>query len=500
MENYYAALNHTDTVENDNQHIMVKIQLHGEKELVTINAMIDSGATEDFIDREVCNKNGIKMIKAKCPREIYLADGKPSAMGPVTHMTKVPMDISNHREMANFQVANLQNHEVILAMPWLREHNPTIDWNDKRITFNSERCTTWSLKSSHVAYSIPADKDLEDNLITRFSKVQAKKGPTANDQSIRVKKLSAEARVPMKGTARAAGHDLYANDGTDLPARGQAVVGTRIAIGLPHNTYGPIAPRSSLAVQHRLTTNAGVIDSDDRGEVKVVLANLGDQPYRVEKGDRIAQLIIEKIDNRELQEVTQLDNTERGEQGFGSSNTTMDQEVKGRTTKPKTQINEISARAFGQLYGRGETTGILRWDEVDNEIQLEAINISTELAIKNKKNNEDQNVRDTVPQEYHHVRDVFEKGEKITVSSHRPGIDLGIDLEERKTVPIKTIYALSYDQLEELHRYIEQNKSRGWIRRVKSGRASPIMFVKKKEGKLSLCADYRALNEVTKKD
>jgi len=214
MENYYAALNYTETLDNDKDHIMVQIQLHGEKKAVTINAMIDSRATEDFIDREVCNKHGIKMIKAKNPRGIYLADGKPSAMGPVTHMTKVPMDISSHRELATFQVVNLQNHEVILGMPWLREHNPTIDWNVKRITFNSERCTTWCLKGSPVAYAVPEDKALEENLTTRFSKVQTKKGPTtksgptASDHSVRVKKLSAEARVPMKGTARAAGHDL----------------------------------------------------------------------------------------------------------------------------------------------------------------------------------------------------------------------------------------------------------------------------------------------------
>jgi len=71
----------------------------------------------------------------------------------------------------------------------------------------------------------------------------------------------------------------------------------------------------------------------------------------------------------------------------------MDHRVKGQKAKPKVEINEISARAFGQFYQRGETTGILRWDEVDNEIQLEAINISTELAIKNKKNNQDQEVK-----------------------------------------------------------------------------------------------------------
>jgi len=170
--------------------------------------MIDSGATEDFIDREGCNKHGTKMIKAKNPREIYLADRKPSVMGPVTHMTKVPMDIGSHRELATFQVANLRNHELILGMPWLREHNPTINWNNIRITFNSERCTTWCLKSSPVAYAVPEEHALEVNLITRFSKVQTKNGPTANDQTVRVKKLSAEARVPTKGSARAAGHDL----------------------------------------------------------------------------------------------------------------------------------------------------------------------------------------------------------------------------------------------------------------------------------------------------
>ena len=101
----------------------------------------------------------------------------------------------------------------------------------------------------------------------------------------------------------------------------------------------------------------------------------------------------------------------------------MDQDVKGQSPKPPMEINEISARAFGQFYRRGETSGILRWDEIEDEIQLEAINISTELAIKNQKNNEDQDARDTVPQECHHLLDVFEKGEKMTVPPHTPGID-----------------------------------------------------------------------------
>ena len=132
----------------------------------------------------------------------------------------------------------------------------------------------------------------------------------------------------------------------------------------------------------------------------------------MEKGDRIAQLIIEKINNQELQEVVELDSTKRGNQGFGSSTTTKDQNVMKQGSKTRIEINEISARAFGQFYRRGEEIGILRWDEVDNEIQLEAINISTELAIKNKKHNEDLNTKEIVPREYHHMLDVFEKGKK----------------------------------------------------------------------------------------
>ena len=249
-----------------------------------MNIMIGTGATEDFIDHEVCNNHGNKMIKSKNPRQIYLADRKPSAMGPVTSMTKLPMDISSHTELATFQVANLRKHEFILGMPWLGEHNPSIDWNDKRITFNSARCTPWCLKCSSVAYARPEEKALEENLITRFSNVQARKGPTANDQRVRVKEKSSEARVPTNGSAKPAGHHLYSNKGTDIPARGQAIGGTGIAIGLTHNTYGRIAPRSSLALKHRLMTNAVLIDSDYRGEANVVPPNPGDEPSCVEKG------------------------------------------------------------------------------------------------------------------------------------------------------------------------------------------------------------------------
>ena len=152
---------------------MIEFVLQGKTEKLSINAMIDSGATEDFIDKEVCQKHQISTIATENPREIYLADGNPSDMGPVTHIAKVLMTIGNHQEVATLQVANLQNHEVILGMPWLKGHNPRIDWGKNKITFDSERCTTWCLDRKSTVYAIPEATAREENLIARFSEIHS---------------------------------------------------------------------------------------------------------------------------------------------------------------------------------------------------------------------------------------------------------------------------------------------------------------------------------------
>ena len=127
MRNLYAALNNTEALNNENDHIMVTIRLHGTTRQITINAMMDSRATKDFIDKGFCSKTNISTTQAKTIREVYLADGRPSTMGPITHTAKVPMYIATHRELAIFQVAKLPNHEVIRGMPWLKQHSPRID-------------------------------------------------------------------------------------------------------------------------------------------------------------------------------------------------------------------------------------------------------------------------------------------------------------------------------------------------------------------------------------
>jgi len=446
--------------------------------------MIDSGATEDFIDKGFCNQYNIRTTQAKTIREVYLADGRPSAMGPMTDTAKVPVDIGSHTELAIFQVAKLRNHEVILGMPWLKQHSPRIDRGQGKITVESERCTTWCLKESPTVYAIPEDEAREENFKVEFGVGQSKK-----DQRARVKKLDPQGKIPTRGSAQAAGHDLYANESKTIPARGQEVVRTQISITPPRGTYSRIGPRSGMALKHQIAVNAGVIGSDYTGEIKVVLANMGNQDYRVKNGDRIAQLIAEKIVERDCYQVRTLKKTNREQPAFGSTGTS------------KAQICEITARAFGKFYRRPDTTtGILKYSKKEGHISLESVNISTELAIKSGKYQKQRKLEETVPQEYHEYLDVFEEGEKSKLPPHGPGVDLEIKLEEGEGIPIKKIYALSQDELKELWGYIKQNEERRWIRETYSEEGSPIMFVKKKDGKLRLCVNYRALNHVTKKD
>lgn len=132
-------------------------------------------------------------------------------------------------------------------------------------------------------------------------------------------KLSKNAFPPTRGSKLAAGYDLYSAYDYIVPAKGKVIAKTDIQIALPNGCYGRVAPRSGLAAKHFIDVGAGVIDQDYRGNVGVVLFNHADQDFEVKKGDRIAQLICERIYIPELEECTDLDETDRGDGGFGST-------------------------------------------------------------------------------------------------------------------------------------------------------------------------------------
>lgn len=138
-------------------------------------------------------------------------------------------------------------------------------------------------------------------------------------QSLRFTKLSDNAYTPTRGSQYAAGYDLYSAYDYIIPPKGKLLCMTDLVIAVPQGSYGRIAPRSGLAVKNFIDVGAGVVDQDYRGNVGVVLFNFGDEDFHVKKGDRIAQLICEKIFYPEIEEVVELDTTKRGTNGFGSS-------------------------------------------------------------------------------------------------------------------------------------------------------------------------------------
>ncbi|VFQ58899.1 unnamed protein product [Cuscuta campestris] len=145
------------------------------------------------------------------------------------------------------------------------------------------------------------------------------KGTVSEAPYFRVKKLSEKAVLPSRGSPLSAGYDLSSAADAKVPARGKALVPTDLSIAVSPGTYARIAPRSGLAWKHSIDVGAGVIDADYRGPVGVILFNHSEVDFEVKVGDRIAQLIIEKIAVPEVEEVDDLDSTVRGSGGFGST-------------------------------------------------------------------------------------------------------------------------------------------------------------------------------------
>lgn len=127
--------------------------------------------------------------------------------------------------------------------------------------------------------------------------------------------------LPAYATPGAAGMDVVAAEDVTLASMGRHAVATGFALAIPAGYEVQVRPRSGLALKHGITlpNTPGTIDSDYRGELKVILINLGAEPFEVRRGDRIAQLVVAPVLPARFAEVAELDETARGSGGFGST-------------------------------------------------------------------------------------------------------------------------------------------------------------------------------------
>jgi dUTP pyrophosphatase len=145
----------------------------------------------------------------------------------------------------------------------------------------------------------------------------------SSDITIQLKRLphGQDLPVPAYATAHAAGMDMVAAEDVTLAPGARHAVATGFAIAIPAGYEVQVRPRSGLALKNGITclNTPGTIDADYRGEVKVILANLGSEPFDVKRGERIAQLVPARVQMAQFAEVTELDETVRGAGGFGST-------------------------------------------------------------------------------------------------------------------------------------------------------------------------------------
>ncbi len=136
---------------------------------------------------------------------------------------------------------------------------------------------------------------------------------------IKIKKLKPEATFPSYAHLTDAGADLFSCSEITIPAHGRGTVGTGIALEIPDGYAGLVWGKSGLATKKGLTTIAGVIDSEYRGEIIVAIANLSGEDHTFHVGDKVAQLLIQKTEQAVFKETDILSDTERGGSGFGST-------------------------------------------------------------------------------------------------------------------------------------------------------------------------------------
>ena len=329
---------------------MVPVRIQGRE----YRALVDSGATRSFISPACVTESGLKTRK----KNAFLELGNGSKVLSKFEVMDIPVVMAGRTFKIDCTVSDLLYEvDLILGITWLQETNPLIDWSSGtlyipdsqsmirlfgewlqskyqtgtvKILYSHEEIESlknpavtekinvianprfWQFENCRSSFSFKGDEKWKN----RYCTIRVDHPVACN---LKVKRMVNHAKLPIRGSVGAAGYDLHAAEKTVIPAHSRGVVKTGISIEIPEGLYARIAPRSGLSVKKSIDVGAGVVDSDYRGEIGVVLINHSNKDFEVNVGDRIAQMILEQIKTPEVVEQADLDQTNRGEKGFGST-------------------------------------------------------------------------------------------------------------------------------------------------------------------------------------
>jgi hypothetical protein len=141
-----------------NENIILEVSIQGRdgrKHQTT--AMVDCGAIENFVDKKYAKKIQIPMDEKKVPCRVLAVEGREVASRPVTHDTMVELIVNDHREKIKLHCITIGNSPIIVGLPWLRKHNPTIDWKKGKVIFDSDQCVRECLDTSPHERTVPEE-------------------------------------------------------------------------------------------------------------------------------------------------------------------------------------------------------------------------------------------------------------------------------------------------------------------------------------------------------
>ena len=363
--------------DKNSKHIVIDVLINGNP----ARALVDQQTTRaNLISTSYATTYNLPLVQFEEDLAIRLS--RQGSRGKSTYYVKTKLTIGQHEEMASFCVAALSDWDLILAEPFLRKLKAIINIADHSMTIkpcsdskpttikatsNRQRMTPLpsSIEISSASIMVSVDyiddttKDNKQALDQWISKVMQKiedpvdpdfarhkdkkynKSKLQNNMTLEVdtppKKrqkldtaiqpppellevtpLTLNGKLPQRSTSGAAGYDLDSAEDKDIPPQTRELISTDIAITVPKGTYGRIAPRSGLAVKS-IDIGAGVIDKGYTGNIKAFLINNSKDNLQVKKEDRIAQLILETIKTPHTILKNNLEPTNRGSKGFGST-------------------------------------------------------------------------------------------------------------------------------------------------------------------------------------
>ena len=394
------------------EHIIIPVQIKNQFGFfVSALAMIDSGATSNFMHPQFSTRYHIKLARKAEPQILEVVDGRPISSGDVTHEArKVRLDFGNvHSELITFNIANIGQFPIILGLPWLKCHDPHIIFSKHKIKFSSQYC--------------------RDHCVKNFSSSKTFRYPTI----------------------------------TSLP------------------------PVSSSFSEQEDQLNSSASDSTSSG----------------------TNSSSDSSDSSSSSEATDDDSVSTGENPGRRFTRFQSESNRGAGHLKAPKYAFVNAAGFKRSVGDGDVYFLHprpKKQSIAASSSISAELAAQQRAMENALKQEDPSLhpqypRNLIPKEYQDFEDVFSKVKASRLPDFRgPGLDHEINILPGTTPPTMRMIPLSAKELDAVEKYLDEHLPTGYIRASQSSAGAPILFVKKKDGSLRFCVDYRGLNKITLKN